>query len=362
MIDVPDAARSVIDSGTFTYYVRAQAWLGDQLLAEDVPLAGGTEDSDLTLNVPERLTLEVPRLADDTDWTPTFDEHPLAANGQTLKLSLGVGMGRDGIAWFQRGEYLIQSAEESDDVVKVVAVGLLALVDEAKFVTPFQPTGTIGSTLRALMEPAVTVDLDDAPADRAVPVSSINWDADRLGAVGELLDAWPAVLRMHPQGYAEILADVAPTVSVRSFTNDPATGTIVTAAGATSRDGGFNVVVATGYAADGAEVRGVAQVESGPWAFGVGTANPLPVPFGYSSPLISTNAQAAAAARTVLRRKMRQSVLRAFTITCPPDPTIQLGDPVDVTTDHVDELLCTVERIGLPLFPGTMTLRVVSTA
>jgi hypothetical protein len=358
MIEVPDAVRSVIDSGSFVYWVRASAWLGDQLLAEDVPISDAAEETDRSLNVPERVRLTVPRLARGVDWSPTTETHPLAAAGQTLKISLGVGLAGEQVEWFQRGEFLITESQERDDTVDVTAAGMLALIEEAKFVAPFQPSGTLGSTLRALIEPAVSVDLDSAPSDRAVPTSLINWDSDRLGAVGELLDAWPAVLRMHAQGYAEVVPDVAPTESVRSFTNGTG-GTIVTAAGRSTRDGGFSIVVATGYAADGGEVRGIATVSTGPWAYGGGPANPLPVPFGYSSPLLTTNPQCTAAADTVLRRKMRQAVLRSYTITCPPDPTLQAGDPVDITTDHVDQLLCTVEAISLPYAPGAMSLRVV---
>lgn len=360
MIEVPDAVRTIIDSGTFIYWVRASSWLGDQLLAEDIPIEAGGEETDNALNVPERVTLTIPRTARGIDWSPTYDEHPLAAKGQTLQISLGVGVSGDQVEWFQRGEFLIVESVDQDDTVRVTAAGLLALIEEAKFVAPFQPVGTLGGTLRALLEPAVPVDLDASPADRSVPTSSINWDSDRLGAVAELLDAWPAVLRMHPQGYAEVIPDVAPTVAVRSFTNGTG-GTVVTAGGSTTRDGGFNVVVATGYAADGGEVRGIAEVYTGPWAYGTGPANPLPVPFGYTSPLLTTNAQCRAAAETVLRRKMRQAVLRAYTITCPPEPTLQVGDAVEITTDQVTGLLCTVESLSLPYGPGTMSIRVVST-
>jgi len=358
MITVPDTARQVIDSGSFTYQVRASSWLGDQLLADYVPVAGGQEDTDRSLAVPDRVTLTVPRVADGFDWTPTYDEHPLAANGQTLKISLGVGEG-DAVAWFQRGEFLIISSAEDGDQVSVTCGGLLTLIDEAKFAAPFQPTGTIGGTVRQLLEPAVTVDLTASPVDRAVPVSAVNWDSDRLGAVLELLDAWPADIRMNHQGYAEVVPDTTPTAAVRAFTDDPATGTIVTAAGSSSREGGFNIVVVTGYAADGAEVRGIATVDSGPWAYGRGPANPLPVPYTYASPLLTSNEACRNAAATILRRKMRQAVLRRFEIVCPPDPTLQVGDPVAVTTGDVDGLLCTVESLVLPYAPAAMSIKVV---
>ena len=136
---------------------------------------------------------------------------------------------------------------------------------------------------------------------------------------------------------------------------------MVRASGSSTRDGAFNVVVATGNAADGSEVRGQAYVDSGPWAYSGGVANPLPVPFGYASPLLTTQNQCTAAAQTVLNRKMREAILRRFTIVCVPDPTLQLGDCVSITNDDVTDLLCTVEDFTLPYKPGEMSLTVVST-
>lgn len=360
MITVSDNARAVIDSGTYTYDVRASAWLGDRLLAEDVPIAAGSEESDRSLRVPERVVLTVPKRDDrGNDWTPTEDDSPLAANGQTLKISLGVGIGVDGFEWFQRGEFLIQQTRESGESLEVTAVGLLYLVQEAGFIGPFQPSGTFASTLRTLVEPAVHVNLDSAPDDRSIP-SAINWDTDRISAVYSLLDAWNAVPRMHELGYLEINPESTPTTPVVRF-SDAAGGTVITAVGSSDREGGFNVVVATGTGGDGTEVRGVAYMNRGPWAYPGGTANPLPVPFGYASPLLTNPFQCQITAALVLARKKREAMSRRFEITAVPDPTIQLGDPVELDTVHVSGLLCTVEKLTLPYRPGPMILTAVST-
>ncbi|HET8716671.1 MAG TPA: DUF5047 domain-containing protein [Nocardioidaceae bacterium] len=361
MITVSDRARAILEDGTFTYHVRAESWLGADQLAEDIPIAAGEEDTDRTLNVPERVTLTVPRRDRGVSWEPATATDPLAAEGQIIKISLGVQTGLGAIEWFQRGEFpIITTRPDDQGALQVTCAGLLYLVQEAGFVSPFQPSGTIGSTLRALTEPALPVDVTDAPADRSVP-SAINWD-DRLGAVNELLDAWPAQARTNELGFLEVTADTVPAAALRSFT-DGAGGTVITVSGNSTREGGFNVVVATGQAADGGELRSTAEVTSGPWQYGVGPANPLPVPFGYASPLLTTQAQCSAAARTVLRRKMRQAVLRRYAVRCVPDPTIQHGDPVEITSADLglDALLCTVESLVLPYQPGEMTMTVVST-
>lgn len=358
MITVSQAARAAIEDGTFTYHISVQSWLGDDLLADDVPVVDGSEDGDRSLAVPERVVLTVPRKADGFTWAPDSDTHPLAAAGQVLKVSLGIEQGADGVEWFQRGEFVILSTEEDSDTVRVTAAGLLYLISEAGFVSPFQPAGTIGGTVRALVEPAVHVDLDNAPADRSVP-SAVNYDQSRLDALYEVLDAWTAVPFMNEQGYLEVRADETPDEAVRWFSNG-AGGTVITALGSSTREGGFNAVVATGTDPNGAEVRGVSYVTTGPWTYGSGPANPLPVPFGYSSPLITTVPQAQSAADTVKARKMRESVLQRFVVTCVPDPAIQLGDPVGLTIDGWD-VLCTVEANQLPYLPGTQQMTLVST-
>jgi hypothetical protein len=364
MITVSDTARAILNHGSFVYHATATSWLGDELLATNIPISGGSEDADRGLNVPKRVVLEVPRRDRGVNWIPNSDTDPLAAAGQVLKLMLGVQTrGADGIEWFQRGEYVILSSEADGDSVRVIAASRLYLVAEAGFVSPFQPSGTIAGTLRALIEPALSADLDAAPADRAVP-GTINWD-NRITAVNELLDAWPATARENEYGYLEVAEDVVPTVAVRSFTDGTDLGgyaTVIEASGKSTREYGFNVVVATGTAADGGEVRGQAEVTSGPWAYGTGPANPLPVPFGYSSPLLTTQAQCTAAAQTVLRRKMREGVLRRYTVRCAPDPTLQDGDCVAITTSELDSLLCTVESLQLPHTPAEMTMTVVSTS
>lgn len=362
MIAVSDTVRAAL-TGSFTYYVRCESWLGDELLDDDVPIVTGSEESDRSLRVPERVTLTVPRSVGDVDYAPTSDTHPLAAAGQVLKISLGVGTSGTNVEYFQRGEFLITGSTMDNDTVQVTCAGLLTLVDEANFVSPFQPTGNISDTARALVEPAVTLDLDLAPTDRAVPVSAVNWDSDRLGAFYELLDAWAAVLLMNEQGYAQILADTTPTDAdvVRDFTARPDDDnpTVITATGSSTRDGGFNVVVATGYGSDGTEVRGLAYVTDGPWAYGAGVANPLPVPFGYSSPLLTTSGQCAAAAQTVLARKQRDAIKRRWTVQCSPDPTLQLADPVRLWADDIDGVLCTVEQLNLPYTPDQMSFTAV---
>ncbi|MGC4769197.1 DUF5047 domain-containing protein [Micromonospora sp. DT44] len=347
MIPISSAAASVL-TRSYTYSLRVESWLGGQLLADDIPVDSAREESDRSLRVAERVTLTVPRRDRGMSWSPTTDDHPLAARGQRLRVQLGIGVGNGDTEWLQRGWFVIEESEADGDDVSVTAVGLMSLVDEARLVSPYQPTGTLLSTLRGLVEPALTVVVDPGLTDRAVP-TGVNYDEDRLDAVLELLDAWGAEAWVTEDGYLYV-ADATPsTVPALSLTS-LAGGTIIEATGSSSRKDAWNVVVARGTAADGSQVQGVAYDFTGPAAVG-GPFNPLPVPYFYSSPLVTTVAQATKAAQTVLARKKR-STSKEFSVDMVPHPGMQAGDTISVTTDEYTGLLCSVEALTLPYTAG----------
>lgn len=346
MITLSATALSVLASAGIQYFCKVESWLGGTLLAADVPVESAGEETDRSLRVPERATFTVPRIVDGFDWSPNGDRHPLAANGQQLYVKLGVGLSQGLVEWFPRARLLIQDSQVRGDAVDVVAVGLLAYIDEARLVSPFQPTGTLGSTLRALVEPALTVTVDTALVDRAVP-TAVNWDEDRLAAVLELLDAWPAVAAVDPQGFLRAAPAVQSATPVLSLT-DGYGGTVITAAGSSTRDGAANAIVARGTQADGAQIQGVAYMVSGPKAYG-GQFNPLPVPEFFSSPLLTTIDQCTAAANTIRDRKQRET-FREYRVTMVPHPALQIGDVVSLTSavEGLAAVPATIESLTLP--------------
>lgn len=352
MIEISSAGRAFqADSSSFRWEIRAESWLAGVLLHDDIPIDTASEVSDRTSSVPERLTFTVPREVDGFNWSPEDDEaHPLAPYGQRVRLLLGVEIARGTIEWTQRGEYLISSAEPDGDLVRVTALGLLALVEEARLVSPFQPSGTLKSVLRKLIEPALTVIFDPALTDRSVP-SGVNYDEDRLGAVNELLAAWPAEMRMDGNGFLRVFPSVTPTVgqSVLILQAD-----FIDYQGNVSRGGVVNCVVARGTASDGAQVQGVAYNYTGPHRIN-GPFNALPVPEFFASPLLTTVTQCRAAANTRLARIKREQ-RRPIKVNTPPVTFLQIADVVRAARTEADPLmLCTVEAISLPLTPGTST-------
>lgn len=357
MITLSAAATSAL-TRSYRAYAYVDSWRNGTLLADGIPIDSATEDGDRSGRVPERVTFTVPRLDRGTDWSPTTEDHPLAANGQRLHVKLGVGTVGGQAEVFARGQFLIYRTTVSRDTVTVECVGLLHLIEEARLVSPYQPTGTLASTLRGLVEPAITIIVDSALTDRAVP-AGINFDEDRLGAVRELLDAWAADGYVTPSGYLSVVPAAQSTTPLFTLT-DGTGGTVVTVSGESTREDGFNVVVARGTASDGGQVQGTAYDLSltGPKRYG-GPFNPLPVPFFFPSPLLTTVEQAGQAAATVLARLQRRAG-REYTVIAVPDPRLQLGD-----VGTVNGVLVSVEGLQLPYLPGggaamTLTVRALS--
>ncbi|MFF9238377.1 DUF5047 domain-containing protein [Streptomyces sp. NPDC014776] len=351
-----DTALAIVTSG-FDMRIRAESWLGGVLLADDIPVADGSESRDRSLAIPEQITLSVPRTDGGTSWEPIDPGHPLAAYGQMLRVDYGVDLPGH-TEWINRGWFLITGSETDGETVSVTASGLLQLIQEAEMVAPFQPssTDTLVSVVRALVEPALTVSIDSQLTDRTVPLS-IQWDTDRLGALTEVLNAWPADAHVTPDGYLSVEPLGDGTTPVLSLT-DGVGGTVVRWQASASRDGGYNTVVAQGEDGFGNQIQGVVydQEPGSPLRYG-GTFSPLPVPYKFSSPLLTTITQCRDAAATTLKR-LRRTAGRKFTVTLVPHPGLMTGDVVSVTGAGLKNTLCVIESMSLPYSPQEMTLTV----
>jgi hypothetical protein len=351
MITISAAAAAAL-TRSWTMHTRVDAWLGAQLLATDIPVVGGAHETDRTLRIPDRVTLRVPRLDRGVSWDPgAAADHPLAPWGQRMRASIGVGLDHGQIEWVGRGWFLITDASVDGDLINVTAASLLQLIDEARLTAPLQPSGTIGAALRTLAEPALTVDLAAAPTDRAVP-SGMAWDEDRLGAVTELLDAWPAEAVVSDTGALVVTAPPSDTADPVLDLSDIPGGIQIAAGGGLSRDGAATVVVARGTTADGQAVQGIAADASGGPLDAAGAFNPLPVPYFFQSPLLTTPEQCQAAAASILARRQRQAS-RLFEVEAVPHPALQAGDTVTI-----DAGTGVVERLTMPLTPADGPMRV----
>lgn len=357
MLEMSPEAQAVIRR-SWTMHVRAEVWYGGDLLTDEVPVDGGSEEQDITLNIPERVSLTVPAVVDGRSWEPFEEQSPLAANGQQIRVDLGVELRGGDVEWLNRGYTLITSSSSDGRSVSVQAQGLLTLIEEARLIVPFEPTGTIKSTIRDLIEPALGTRWHGLLTDRDVP-KGMQWDDDRIGALMEVLDAWPADAAVDTDG----LLQVFPPPNERDGDpvwefSDGRDGTVVEWASSSSRDGAFNVVVAEGEDADGNRITGtVYDTDSlSPQRLG-SPFSPMPIPHRYSSPLLETVAQCRAGAAATLKR-LRRGSGRQITITCVPHPGLEKGDIVAVTAPSLglDQARVVVDRFTLPYAPAEMQI------
>lgn len=354
MIDLTPLAAASLLNGSQRRFIRVESWYDDRLLHDDIPVAAGREEVDRGSNVPERVTLSVPRFVGGYDFAPSVVDSPLAANGQMIRVLLGIGLGVDRVEWITRGWFVIESADPNEETVEVQAAGLLYKIQEAGLINPYQPKTTMMNAIRQLVEPAITCDFDAALVDRAVPANA-NYDQDRLGALNLTLAAWPAIAEVTNEGYLYVSPGDDMTTPVLDLTSDRS-GTIMSRSGSSTRQGVYNTVVAQGTKADGGIVRGVAYDTGGPKRVG-GPFNELPVPLYFDSPLITTAAIASASAKTRLRTLKRNTAV-TYDVKMVPHPAIQAGDLITI-----DGSKYIVEQFALPYTAGggemTMKVRVV---
>ena len=312
------------------------SWLGSTCLAQDVPISGAALSASRSQEVPERLTLSVPARTAGGSWVPGLDPaHPLARFGQRLAVDVVMTASRSrswrvSLGWFQ-----IQSWQESDDggKVEVDAAGILQRVADDRLVTATAPPSgaTFASEFRRLMSGGIPVAVDAGLVDRACP-ASFQWDEDRLGALYDLADAWPARILTDGDGIVRVLPPLPATPTPVLTWQNGEGGVLMSAPAGDTRDGVFTSVVARSSATDAAN-RAPVQVEAtagdSQYAAGVYGA----VRRFYSSPLITTAAEATAAATAILADSLRPA--RQLKVTLPPDPRVELGDPVRTIWDGV---------------------------
>lgn len=322
--EIPDD----VFSGSAGWSCHVSSWLNGQMLAASIPVNRGRVSASRGSSVPERLTLSVPERDNGVSWVPGEDpQHPLARYGQRLIASVLVTSPITGLTWQVRaGVYYVHEWKPQNGLVEVTAYGPLQRAQEARFLAPEAPRagGTLASEFRRLMVPGVSVSIDPALVDRACP-QGMQWETDRLSALYEIADAWPARMVTDSSGMVLLAPPVTDLTPVHSWT-DGARGTLVEAQDEDTRDGAYNAIVATSSADTSTSdpVRWVAKQETGPMAWTEDGTGYGQVPRFWSSPLLQTEAQAREASVAMLEREVRPS--RIVRVTCVPDPRVDLDD------------------------------------
>ena len=191
----------------------------------------------------------------------------------------------------------------------------------------------MASELRRLVGSRMGLIID--PALRDYPCPSMTWGESRIDAVYEIARSWPAVVREGGDGILYVSPPTPdPTSRPELRLSDGAEGTVVGVASSVSRDKIYNRVVARGQESSdegSPSFQAIADQMTGPMRvdgpYGI-------VPRFFSSPLITSVAQAKSTAEAMLADAVRKKV--TVPVEHAPDPRIRLDAHVEVETRPVE--------------------------
>lgn len=338
----------------------ADLWYGGQLLVSNLHVTGGSVqiDDDADIRTTAKINVADPwgRLLPVAD-----DMTRLSVYGHEIHLRQGVTLAGGRVEYVNLGWLRVQNVQVTERFrttsgkwtsggaeLEVEALDRMARVDDYRLLSPDQPKAgaTCLGEIKRLTAGIVPRAAWPAITDPAVP-TSIVYDESRLDAIVALATAADVKIYIDRDGYLQIRQRAAAAAADWTLTGDPAGG-LTGIVAEWSRDAVYNAVVARGEAAtDAAPVQGIAYetTASSPTRWG----GPFGwVPAFYSSPVITTQAQANAAAATRLQTYLTGRD-RVVTVECVPNPAAEPGRTVVTVTTPRESFTGRLVTMDLPL-------------
>lgn len=367
-------SQSVTDAmeGSFVPLVQVDAWYDGELVYPNLPIVGGsvTRDSGRAIHGAVSMTVR------DTDGTliPTSYDAPLGPFGSELQVRCGLRTGAGLAGYVSLGWYRIDSSDphESWDayyrgqlaadptwVARAVEVDVqasdgMARIDEARFLAPEAPESlsSVVEEIKRLARDHVPISDLSAVDDAPIP-ASIAYQTSRTQAIQDLADVIGMVARINPNG-ALALYPQSPTGDPVWTVEVGRNGQITGWQRKLDRSSLYNGVISSGTASDGVAVQGVSTEDTGPLRWGGPFGR---VPYGHSSPLITSQDAAEADSYTRLQRLIRERVV-PITVECVANPALELDDVVAIKLPD-RTMTGVVTSITWPL-PATLMTMVVT--
>lgn len=234
----------------------------------------------------------------------------LAPFGNEIYAERGIAFGNGVIEWIGLGYYRIYTPEQEevpDGPIRIAARDRMSGLEDARLTEPRQFTatttlGTIVTTLVTEVYPGAVIEWDDA-TDTAQLGRALIAEEDRFEFLSDLITAAGKTWAWDHRGHLMIKSPPdasAPIYDVDAGVN----GVLAAMSRDLSREGVYNGVVAFGEAADTEPPVRALVVDDNPesptyWEGAFGK-----VPRFYSSPFITTLAQAESAARAILTQSL----------------------------------------------------------
>lgn len=297
-----------------------------------VPILAGNVELDATADV--RSTLD---LTTRHPWPATAAD-PLAPYGQEAFIERGIRLGNGAVEWVSLGYHRIETIEEDETLggpgaVRVTASDRMEAVRSSELPAPRQyaATTTLGNVVADLVTealPDVVIEWDDPTVQASTLGRTVIAERNRQEFLADLLAAHAKVGYFDHRGVLVVRDVPDATEPVAEFNTGPG-GIVVSLSRSLTRKGVANGVVATGEAPGGGAPAYALVVDANPasptrWGGPFGK-----VPRFYSSPLLTTNGQAAKAARTILGRDL--GLPYSIDMEAVPDPSLEPLDPIAVT-------------------------------
>lgn len=321
---VAGSHQAVIEARVVTTYQD-----GEDPSGVEIPVLGGDVTLDATADVLGNL-----ELITAGDW-PRRAADLLAPWGNEIFVRRGIVLDGD-IAWVPLGYYAIQDPQQAnapDGEISITGLDRMSGLIAARLLAPreYSAITTVGTVVADLVReiyPAATILWDDDTEHRSLG-RTIGSEDSRYELLREVADAHGKILYWDGAGYLRIESPPQASTPRWYITAGRRGGTLVSASRSLTRVGVYNAVVADGEGAgdEAAPVRAVA-VDDNPNSPTYFYGRFGQVPRFYSSPLITTQAQALAAAEAMLRRSTGFPYSVSFAAS--PNPAVRPWDPVQL--------------------------------
>lgn len=324
-----------------------------------IGIIGGAVRVDGFADIRSTLDLTTPGVDElgDNMW-PKFVDDPLAPYGNEIYVERGVKYSDFEVEYVGLGYFRIQAPDQADapaGPIRLTAEDRMAAIIEARLLAPVQfnpPTslGTIVDQLITDVYPDAAIEWDD-DTDLSTLTRQVIVEEDRYGFLDDIVKSRAKIWYWDHRGVLTIRS-LPDSTDIVYEVNSGRDGVLVDAARHITRERVFNAWVVTGEGGDTEDpARGVA-VDNDPNSPTFFYGRFGQVPAFYSSPLVSDDSQAAAAARALLLRQLGLPYVVNFGAV--PNPALEPFDPVGVRYSNVDGLERHVlATLNIPLEEGS---------
>lgn len=298
----------------------------------------GTEipifDGDVRMDGTAQIRATVDLTTDGNRLWPTHADSLFAPYGNEVYVERGIRFSDEQIEYVGLGYFRIQSPDQEtapDGPIRLAGRDRMAGIVDARLIAPQQflagaSLGFIMDTLVTQVYPGATIEWDDN-TDDAVITRSMICEQDRFAFLDDLVRSRGKIWHWDHRGILVIRSVPDPSDPVFAVHSGPG-GVLVRVSRRLSRDGVYNAVVASGTGADTLAPAQAVAIDNNPLSPTYFFGRFGPVPRYYTSPFLSSNAQASDAAAAILTQSL--GLPYSIDLTAVPNPALEPYDPITI--------------------------------